>query len=231
MPSVFLSHNSKDKPKARELAGKLAAYGIAVWLDERELDIGDSLVGQIGDAILSTDYFAILLSKNSVSSVWVENETRIAFDKEIRDNRIVILPIVIEDVEFPPFLRGKVYADFRTRDSEDVSFKSLLRTLGVNESEHEGKSKSQIDYQTGAMVFLDSGRPVRVRLEDQDVKWVYKNEMMVRDPNRGESLYHASGDPYWDGDLIGPLGVFFGDGTPADYEDIYYLYRWNQELG
>lgn len=37
---VFLSHNSKDKPAVRELAEKLRARGLAVWVDESELTPG-----------------------------------------------------------------------------------------------------------------------------------------------------------------------------------------------
>ncbi len=37
---VFLSHNSKNKPVVRDLAQKLKARGIKVWLDEWELIAG-----------------------------------------------------------------------------------------------------------------------------------------------------------------------------------------------
>ena len=41
IPSIFLSHNSKDKPFVRKLAERLKRHGVSVWLDEAELNIGD----------------------------------------------------------------------------------------------------------------------------------------------------------------------------------------------
>jgi hypothetical protein len=51
MPSIFLSHSSRDKFFVRELAKKLQDAGVEVWIDEAELKIGDSLTQKIGRAI------------------------------------------------------------------------------------------------------------------------------------------------------------------------------------
>ena len=51
MPSVFMCHSSKDKFFVRELAKKLGDYGVYVWIDEAEINIGDSLIAKIGDAL------------------------------------------------------------------------------------------------------------------------------------------------------------------------------------
>ena len=40
---VFLSHSSKDKLTVRELAERLKADGVRVWLDEWEIRPGDLL--------------------------------------------------------------------------------------------------------------------------------------------------------------------------------------------
>ena len=39
---VFLSHNSKDKPRVRRLAERLKAAGVRVWLDEWVIQAGTS---------------------------------------------------------------------------------------------------------------------------------------------------------------------------------------------
>jgi hypothetical protein len=41
MSSIFLSHNSKDKPFVRRLSKGLQAHGIRVWVDEAEMQLGD----------------------------------------------------------------------------------------------------------------------------------------------------------------------------------------------
>lgn len=39
-PSIFLSHNYRDKPFVRTPAQDLSAMGVKVWLDEAELKSG-----------------------------------------------------------------------------------------------------------------------------------------------------------------------------------------------
>ncbi|MCI0691547.1 toll/interleukin-1 receptor domain-containing protein [candidate division KSB1 bacterium] len=40
---VFISHSTKDKPVARELANRLKKDGLRVWLDEWEIQPGDMI--------------------------------------------------------------------------------------------------------------------------------------------------------------------------------------------
>lgn len=131
MPSIFLSHSSKDKFFVRELAAHLQAAGIRVWLDEAEIKIGDSLTKKIGEAVEAADFVGAVLSANSVQSEWVQRELQVALQKEIHGRRVVVLPILIEPVSIPPFLKDKLYADFTVPDSFDRGLGALLRALGV----------------------------------------------------------------------------------------------------
>ncbi|MGA7563784.1 MAG: toll/interleukin-1 receptor domain-containing protein [Desulfobaccales bacterium] len=76
--SIFLSHSSKDKFFVRTLADHLRKYGIKVWIDEAEINIGDSMTDKIGQAIETTDYVGVVLSHNSINSEWVQKELQIA---------------------------------------------------------------------------------------------------------------------------------------------------------
>lgn len=132
MPSVFLSHSSKDKAFTRKLAERLAQANVQVWLDEAELNIGDSLLIRISTAIEATDFVAVVISHSSVQSTWVQSELKMAMSKELADRKVVVLPIVIEPCELPMFLRDKLYADFSKPDDFDAPFARLLRALGVD---------------------------------------------------------------------------------------------------
>src|SRR5262245_36924561 len=134
MRSIFLSHSSIDKLFARRLAHHLEKAGVKVWIDEAELKIGDSLLQKLSEAIQSCDFVGAVLSKNSVSSQWVEKELKLAMAKEIESKRIVVLPILIDNVPIPSFLTDKIYADFRNPDTFDQSCIRLFITLGVTES-------------------------------------------------------------------------------------------------
>ncbi|RYD61351.1 MAG: toll/interleukin-1 receptor domain-containing protein, partial [Verrucomicrobiaceae bacterium] len=132
MPSVFLSHSSRDKAFARKLAERLVAAGVTVWLDEAELNVGDSLLDRISSAIETTDFVAAVISHTSVQSTWVQTELQMAMTRELADRRVRVLPILIEPCELPMYLRDKLYADFSLPDDFDAPFARLLRALGVD---------------------------------------------------------------------------------------------------
>ncbi len=129
--SVFLSHNYKDKIFVRKLARDLEGHGIRYWLDEAEMKIGDSLIQKIREGIDSVDYFAIILSPNSVDAPWVVNELDVAMNHQINGNKIKVLPILLDECELPGFLVGKIYGDFKNEKEYLNSFKTLTRSLGV----------------------------------------------------------------------------------------------------
>jgi hypothetical protein len=128
--SVFLSHSHYDKAFARKLAGDLRLAGHAVWIDEAEINIGDSLIEKIRDGLDQVDYVAAILSRASIDSPWVTRELDIASNREIDEGRTVVLPLLVEKVNLPGFLRGKFYGDFTDPNSYQKSFDLLLRTLG-----------------------------------------------------------------------------------------------------
>lgn len=132
MPSIFLSHSWEDKLFARKLANKLRENGIGVWLDEAELRIGDSLIQKISEAIKKTDYVAAVLSRNSVSSPWVQKELALAMSEEIAGRKVKVLPILLEKCELPEFLRDKLYADFTKPENFDTQFLRLLHAVSVS---------------------------------------------------------------------------------------------------
>ena len=125
---VFISHSSQDKPWVRRLVDDLERHGVSVWLDERRMRIGDSIVGEINRALRAADRLIIVLSRHSVASAWVDNELEYALMAEKkRSGGMRILPIRLDDCEIPPLLRGRLYADF-SRDY-DVAFGMLLDGL------------------------------------------------------------------------------------------------------
>lgn len=130
-PSIFLSHNHKDKEFVRRLARDLDCHGIRVWLDEAELKIGDSLIEKIRDGIDGVDYVAVILSENSVQSRWVQKEIDVAMTLEIGGKDINVLPLMLERCELPGFLLGKFYADFTSEDKYLSSFELLINTMGL----------------------------------------------------------------------------------------------------
>ncbi|HEY6803964.1 MAG TPA: toll/interleukin-1 receptor domain-containing protein [Pyrinomonadaceae bacterium] len=111
---VFLSHSSKDKPQVRRLAKELMQSGISVWFDEAEIKVGDSILQKINQALLYSDYVIAILSNNSVSSRWVQEELQTAFIKNAKGAQSIIIPVLLDQIDFekiPPFFRDIKWVD------------------------------------------------------------------------------------------------------------------------
>lgn len=114
-PSIhaFVCYASEDRSVARELATSISQLGADVWLDEREIRVGDSIVQRINDALGLVSHFIILLSKNSVAKPWVRRELSSALMLQLSEKRIAVLPIRLDDCVIPSILADIRYADAR----------------------------------------------------------------------------------------------------------------------
>jgi len=130
MSSVFISYSRKDKTFVRKLAYDLCEAGHTIWFDEGEIRIGDSLVNKISDAIGSVDFVIAIISSTSINSQWVKKELDLASNREIDENGGIILPIRLDNVELPGFLKGKCYADYRNEADYHQVLSALLSRLG-----------------------------------------------------------------------------------------------------
>lgn len=129
MKTIFLSHSNSDKPFVRRLASALEASGLRVWLDETDIRPGDSLARRLEAGIQQADVIAVVLSPNAVASGWVRQEVESAIVEEITKNRIAVVPILYRDCDIPPFLRTRVWVDFRGVASSDELFDQRVSLL------------------------------------------------------------------------------------------------------
>lgn len=132
MINVFISHNSKDKPVARQIAKVLIYHGIKPWIDEAEINVGDSLTEKIRDGLDNVDYVLALISKNSVDSEWVKREIDVASNKEIKGKKIVIIPVLVEKCDLPWLLEGKLYIDLTTPGKLKKNLPALIKRFDVS---------------------------------------------------------------------------------------------------
>jgi len=112
-PDLFLSHSSRDKTAATQLALTLNSCGIDVWLDDWELSVGQSLTDEISRAMSESRFIAILITENYNRSVWTKTEYKKALARERAEQRTVMLPIIVGAAEIPDFLEDKIYVDLR----------------------------------------------------------------------------------------------------------------------
>ena len=103
-----------------------------VWLDEAEIQIGDSLTRKIAEGIEHSRFIAVFLSPKSVEAPWVQKELDLAINREIKGGKVVVLPLVIEKCDLPAFLEGKLYGDFTSEEHYAATLAKLLRRLQVS---------------------------------------------------------------------------------------------------
>jgi hypothetical protein len=137
--SCFISYSSKDQEFAERLHSDLRSKNVRCWFAPEDLKIGDRLRPAFDEAIRVHDKLMVLLSKNSVSSPWVEKEVETAFEKERREKRTVLFPIRLDDAVMETdeawaadIRRGRHIGDFRdwkNHDSYKKAFERLLRDL------------------------------------------------------------------------------------------------------
>jgi len=129
---IFMSHTSADKPFVRQLRKDLMEHGVPrVWVDEAEIEIGDSLIGKISEGMMETRYIGVVLSSRSIDAPWVKKELDVAINREIAGGEVVVLPLLYEKCTLPPFLEGKLYADFTSTEQYETALAKLLRKLRI----------------------------------------------------------------------------------------------------
>lgn len=72
---VFISHSTKDRWIARQMANLIEAkgrkYGVRAFLDEKDIEGGQSITEAIVKNIKECDEFVVLLSHDSINRSWV----------------------------------------------------------------------------------------------------------------------------------------------------------------
>jgi hypothetical protein len=110
---IFISYSHADEKFVEKLAGHLVKNNAHVWVDKWELNVGDSILNKVQQAILESSALLVVLSRASVESEWCKRELSAGLMRELEEKRVIVLPVLLEDCDIPLFLREKMYADFR----------------------------------------------------------------------------------------------------------------------
>ena len=132
---VFLSHSSKDKSLARRIAEDLQKANIDVWLDKWKILVGDSVTQSIQRGLQEADFVAVLLTKHSVESGWVEKEWQTKVEVEATARKVAILPLKVDDCSIPILLKDKRFANFQGDYADGV--KELIEAVKGHVSRHD----------------------------------------------------------------------------------------------
>ena len=113
MWDIFISHASEDKAGfVVPLVEALRRRGLSPWLDQCELNVGDSLRDKLDEGLASSRYGAVVLSPFFFAKDWPRRELDGLLSRE-RYGHSVILPVwhnvSREDVlRFSPILASRI---------------------------------------------------------------------------------------------------------------------------
>src|SRR5207249_735691 len=103
--AVFISYSHADSAFVDCLAGNLFRSKAPVWVDRWELNVGDSLIRRVEEALSKASAIVFVLSKASVASEWCCKELSAGLIRELDEKHVLVLPALLEDCEIPLFLR------------------------------------------------------------------------------------------------------------------------------
>jgi hypothetical protein len=133
---IFLSHRSTVKPFVRGLAADIEAeefqsHGLLTWLDEAEIDFGQSIPRMVNEGLEISRFIGLIMTpdyfRNEIG--WTDAEWHAALHVDPDNRRSRIIPLLVEDCPvIPPLLRHLRLIDFRGNRYAQA-LKELLRIL------------------------------------------------------------------------------------------------------
>lgn len=127
---IFLSHSNLDVDFAISIADMMRRHGIPVWHSRTDILGAQQWHDEIGAALRRCDWFAVVLSPNSVESIWVKRELLYALQQNRFENKII--PLRYENCDYNRLswtLSSLQMIDFS--QGFDVGCQALLRVWGL----------------------------------------------------------------------------------------------------
>ncbi|MBN3940053.1 MAG: toll/interleukin-1 receptor domain-containing protein [Nostoc sp.] len=127
---AFLSHSSQDQEFVSKLAEVLRHHGIPVWYSKTNILGAQQWHDEIGNALKRCDWFLVVLSPNSVDSMWVKRELIFALQQNRFENKII--PIVYQDCDYEQL--SWVLSSFQMINFQEAfedGCRDILRIWGV----------------------------------------------------------------------------------------------------
>lgn len=134
---VFISYSHTDSDFVSTLAANLVDNKARVWIDKWELNVGDSILDKVQEAIQESSALLVVLSKASVDSAWCKKEINAGLIRELEEKKVFILPVLLEKCEIPLFLKEKMYADFTNNFDDGIT--SVLEAIAKITNDTQGR--------------------------------------------------------------------------------------------
>ncbi len=130
MADVFISYSCRDSEFVQRMAASLEIRGKGSWLDTESIADAEVFPQAIRSAIEGSDGFLFVISPDSVTSNYCDQEVTYALELE---KRIVpVLHIAVSDDDAPEEIRHRNWIPFTAHDDFDASIERVVRALDTD---------------------------------------------------------------------------------------------------
>ena len=142
---LFISYAAEDREAvAAPLADRLESAGLSVWIDGRQLQLGDSIVEKIEEGLANSRYGVVILSPAFIANQWPRRELNALFSLE-EGGTPRILPVWHDldhaaVVAYSPILADRLAG--HTRDGIDCLARSIAAVVLGDPSSPAARSPS-----------------------------------------------------------------------------------------
>jgi tetratricopeptide (TPR) repeat protein len=127
---VFVSYRSSDRPWAMSLVARLEGAGLRVFIDQKELQLGQPLAGQLQSALTRSRAAVVLVSQGWIASRWCQQEADVLVQRAVEDKRFTLVPLRLDGSPMPALLGSRVYLDFQhSPRAEGEGVERLINSL------------------------------------------------------------------------------------------------------
>ena len=202
MKDVFICHASEDKESVvRPIVQALDANSISYWLDEAEINWGDSLIDKINHGLSNSKYVIVVLSENFLSKRWPQKELSAVLNIEASTGEIKVLPLVVGDsIDLQKtftLMNDKLYLNWNGDPSEVVTALSLRL---ASSSDPQNNTEASIENRSIPLPKIN--RRITQREKDQYLKKAFS----------GMSVYFQQALPKLEA---------HHDGIETDFDEIH----------
>ncbi|WP_165244546.1 toll/interleukin-1 receptor domain-containing protein [Paludisphaera soli] len=149
---AFLSYNSADRPAVRQLAERLRAEGLELYLEEWELAPGREFQAALAEGLRDSKSCVVFLGPSGLGP-WQKQELQVAIDRRAREESFPVVPVLLPGAERPrrgdvallEFLINASWVEFLKTLDDEAAFRGLVwgvtgvKPRATDVSPYEGK--------------------------------------------------------------------------------------------
>ena len=106
--TVFISYSHKDEKEVERLEQIIKDNGVRVWRDTYDIDFGDSITTKISEAMKKSHIFLLCISKNTLSSIYAQQEVETLYNTILiqNSNGKRVIPVRLDDIDPNDIIHG-----------------------------------------------------------------------------------------------------------------------------